>query len=323
MRQGAILCFHSITTPARDAHGTAHVSADGFRRLVMTARQLGEIVPLSELLSRHAEGRGTAGLVSLTFDDAYAALAEVRDFLSRHAVPIAIFPVIAAASTAASFWWDRIDDVFPRVSPEGWRRFETACGVPDEYREGQPREHGPLRPLRQWLLAAYAGRWPDELEAALRMLEGEAGYQTVHRAMSCDEIATLSSACDVEIGVHTLSHPVLPLLGDDELHDEIAAAHQTLRDRFEKVLPVLAVPFGLYDPRTIGIARAAGMSASLTLAGGLDQSTEADAVPRVCMTSGSTCAGLALRLLGVPAMVRRWTRRGGAMSYPPLPSPTT
>ena len=51
-RRGAILCFHSITTPALAAEGSAHVPADAFKSFVRIARRLGELVPLSELVRR-------------------------------------------------------------------------------------------------------------------------------------------------------------------------------------------------------------------------------------------------------------------------------
>lgn len=323
MTRGSILCFHSITTPALAAAGTAHVSADVFCSLVSVARQLGRLVPLSELLNRHAQGRSTAGLVALTFDDAYAAvLTELKDFISRHGVPISLFPVTNAARTGATFWWDRVDDLFPRVSSERWRAFEIACGLPEAYRQGQPAEYGPLRPLRQWLLAAYSGRWPDHLEPALEALEQETGYRTVHRSMTFDELATLASMREVELGVHTMSHPVLPLLPDEQLRHEIAAAYDELRERFARVLPVLAVPFGLYDRRTIGIASAAGMTASLTLAGGLKRRHGDYSVPRHCVTTAETRFTLGLRLLGLKELAKQWLGHPTDI-YPDLPSPTT
>ena len=71
---GAILCFHSLTTPELPAEGDAHVPWAFFQRTVRLARRLGEVVPLSTLVARHRAGRSTAGLTALTFDDAYAAL---------------------------------------------------------------------------------------------------------------------------------------------------------------------------------------------------------------------------------------------------------
>ena len=287
---GAVLCFHSVTTPALPADGVSHVPVDTFTSLVTAARLFGEIVPLSELVRRHREGRNTSGMIAITFDDAYAALrTELSDVISRHAIPVTVFVVASAAATGAKYWWDRVDDSFPRVAPDRWRSFETACGLTDEYRRGQPPEYGPLRPLRQFLLATYAGRWPDHLDAALDALEQDAGHRTLHRSMTFDELSAFAAQPWVELGVHTVSHPVLPLLPDHELAHEIAAAYDALRERFAAVVPILAVPFGLYDERTIRTAGAAGMIASLTLAAApFDSRTSRDAIPRFCVSTADT-----------------------------------
>ena len=124
MSGGAILAFHSITTPELPGEGTAHVSLEAFQSFIRVARRLGELVRLSELVRRHQHGQSTSGLIAVTLDDAYAALhGEFREFVLQEAVPITVFVVTQAAAIAARYWWDRIDDVFPRVAPDRWRAF--------------------------------------------------------------------------------------------------------------------------------------------------------------------------------------------------------
>jgi hypothetical protein len=116
---------------------------------------------------------------------------------------------------------------------------------------------------------------------------------------------------------------VLPLLSDPDLTREVAASFAALRDRFRYVLPILAIPFGLYDRRTVRAARSAGMIASLTLGGTLLRpGLDGDALPRLCLNRGESAARLGLRLLGVPDLVRRCSGRP-SKSYPDLPSATT
>ena len=320
---GAILCFHSITPSRSDEHGDAHLSLDDFVSCVGIARRWGEFVPLSELIARHRQGRSTSGLLAATFDDGYAALqGEFKRFVERERIPIAIFVVTGAATSGKTYWWDRVDNLFPRTPGERWRRFEEVCGVSDAYRAGQPRAYGPLRPLRQWILATYAGRWPRHLEDELERLEGEVGYKTRQRAMTFTELTQIDKMPGVEIGVHTVSHPVLPLLAEADLQKEIQDAHDALREHLENTIPVLAVPFGLYDERTLRLAAAAGMVASLTLSGETLGSTFQSSVPRICITKTDARAKLNLRLLGVPSLLRACVGRRPE-PFPALPSATT
>lgn len=321
--RGVILCFHGVTTPELPSQSDVHVPIGKFKSLIAAAQRVGHLVPLQELVERHRDGRSTAGLVAVTLDDAYASLlGETADFVRREAIPLTVFVVVEAAAHGASYWWDRIDDVFPHVSRARWRAFEDAVGLPAEYRDGQPVEYGPLRPLRQWVLAAHAGRWPGELDRLLIDLEQECGTRSVQRSMTLAELASFAALPSVAVGVHTLSHPVLPLLGDAELHREIAMGYDTLREGFANAVPILAIPFGLFDHRTVRAARAAGMMTSLTLAGAtLEQHGDGDDLPRFCVTRNETALKLQLRLSGVLERIRR--RHTGSSRYPALPSPAT
>ncbi|HXO86445.1 MAG TPA: polysaccharide deacetylase family protein [Gemmatimonadales bacterium] len=320
-----ILCFHGITTPELASRSDVHLPVAKFKSLIAGARRVGRLVPLQDLVARHRAGRSTAGLVAVTLDDAYASLlGETADFIRREAIPLTVFVVANAATYGSAYWWDRIDDLFPQVPRERWRAFEDAVGLPSQYRNGQPAEYGPLRPLRQWILAAHKGRCVGELDQLLMELEHERGTRTAHRSMTFTELASFAALPSVTLGVHTVSHPVLPLLGDDELRGEIAASHDALRERFQNVLPILAIPFGLFDDRTVRVARQAGMTTSLTLAGTtFNPDSDGDDLPRFCITRNDTAFKLQLRLSRGALLARLRRPRLTPSRYPALPSPTT
>jgi peptidoglycan/xylan/chitin deacetylase (PgdA/CDA1 family) len=310
MPAGAILCYHSLTSADLPSASTAHVPVAELTAALGVVRRLGEIVPLRVLVERHRAGRSTRGLVALTFDDAYQALA----LLAAERVPLTVFVMSAAADRGMRFWWDRTDDLFPRVAPERWRAFEDAIGLDPAYRAGQPQELGPLRPLRQWILGVHHGRWPESAEGPLAALEAEHAFTTAHRAMTWDEIAAFAANDLVDVGVHTVSHPVLPLLADEEMKREIRDSYAVIRDRVPRALPVLAIPFGLYDARTARLAREAGMDASLTLGNHPLGDIAPDApLPRLSMGRGLKRWKFALRMV----LPRRQA------PYPALPSPTS
>lgn len=318
---GAILCFHGITSRALPGENLAHMPLSAFRSFIDAARQMGELVRLSELVRRQRDGRSTAGLIAITADDAYASLShEAADYLAREAIPLTVFVVTQTAiGGGIPYWWDRVDDLFPRVAPARWRAFEDACGLTDDYRRGQPVSYGQLRPFRQWMLAMHEGRWSSELESHLLELEREiAAPPTVQRSMNLDELTRFAAIPGVDFGVHTLSHPVLPLLPDRELAEEISAGYQVLREHFSNVTPILALPFGLFDARTLAAAREAGMAASLTLSGTtLKRYRGRDDLPRFCLCRHDRPTKLRARLTGF------FDRRMATRGYPALPSATT
>ena len=321
--RGAVLCFHGLDVDVAPSRSSMHVPLPLFEVTVVMAQTVGTVVPLRDLVTRHVTGRSTAGLLALTADDAYASLLVAEPFLKRTGVPFAVFVVSDALATGRTYWWDRIDDVLPLVQPDRWRRFEDECGLPEQYRRGQPVEEGPVRPLRQWLLARHAGRWPAIFDEPMARLEADVGGRTAQRSMTEAELGGFVARTGTHLGVHTLSHAVLPFLPDDELVHEIARCHGELRSRFPEVLPYLAVPFGLFDVRTLRLAAEAGMTASLTLAGRtLGRPFAWDVgIPRFCVVRESTSGVVALKLSGVAALLNRLRGRKASM-YPPLPSPT-
>ena len=321
---GIILCYHGVISAGHPSESVANVELRELCSAIAAVRAVAEIVPLRELLGRLTSGASTAGLVALTFDDAYASLGAALPVLVEelHA-PLTIFVTTSASARGERFWWDRLDDLFPRVTPTRWRRFEEELGLPAVYRDGPHAQSGPLRPLRQWILAEHKGRCPAVLDAALAALEAESGFETRQRAMTYTEIEFALRNPLVDVGVHTRTHPVLPLLGDEAMHDEVAGAHAELRAHFPTVLPVLAAPFGLVDARTIRIAALAGMDVTLGLAAQPLGDRRNDApVPRLGVTRGLTPARLTLHVAGVVDRVRRVMRSQDPM-FPELPSATS
>ena len=69
----------------------------------------------------------------------------------------------------------------------------------------------------------------------------------------------------LQFGLHTHTHPVLPLLTPDEQVREIEASCLVLRERLSGVIPVLAYPYGLYDRATVSSARSAGARFAVTI----------------------------------------------------------
>jgi peptidoglycan/xylan/chitin deacetylase (PgdA/CDA1 family) len=320
---GCILCYHALTSSAFPSSAAANVPASDFLAMLRTLGRFGTVVPLSELLERYLRGETIAGMFAVTMDDAYRSVLDLAaEFVRTHHVPVTVFPTLEGAEHGRAFWWDRVDDLYHRIGPDRWRRFEDAVGLPQSFRDGQPEEFGPLRPLRQWILARWAGRWPAELGDPLAELEADAGFVTVQRPMTFRELDAFAALPGVEVGVHTVSHPVLPLLPEADQRREMASCAEILRARYANFAPVLAVPFGLFDAATERTASACGLRA-LTLAGPLDGAYQPGfGVPRVCVVRRSRPSRLLARVSRPYAAVR-WFAKRVPPEFPSLPSAAT
>lgn len=318
-RSGAIICYHGIADG--EIRSPIHHTLAELEAAVGVARELGTIVPLSDFVRIHQSGRSTAGLFAITFDDAYRSLKAVAAFLRREQVPVTVFAVSDALDVGRVFWWDRMGALLDRLTPGQVTALSDRWGIPSWFRhQWSGSEFLPGWELRQWVIARYAGRWPAELEATLREVEWPADPAPTDRSMTWAELSDFAGTGLVEIGVHTRSHPVLPLLTTAEQREEIAGCLEALRGHFPATLPILAAPFGLFDKDTIEATRASGLEACLSLGNRtLHYGGSSGALPRFCMIHPQSNVRLRPRFSGVFDRIRAWRGEGHA-EIPELPS---
>ena len=311
-RSGAILCYHGIATD--QIRSPIHHTIAELETAVGIARDLGTIVPLRDFVRIHQNGKSTAGLFALTFDDAYLSLQAAAAFLRREQVPITVFAVSDALDHGRAFWWDRMGAALRELTAKETADLSDRWAIPAWFRD---RWSGPDFPpgweLRQWIVARYTGRSEAELEEALGELEQRANLPTIDRSMTWPELSDFARTGLVEIGVHTRSHPALPLLSRAEQQHEIAGCYEVLRDHFPATLPILAAPFGLFTADTIAVTRASGLQACLGLGDRtLQYGGSLGALPRFCMMHPQSRVKLGPRLAGVFDQIRTWRGKADA-----------
>ena len=319
VRSGAIICYHGIATG--EIRSPIHHTLAELDAAVGVARDLGRIVPLVDFVRIHQSGRSTAGLFAITFDDAYLSLKAAAAFLRREQVPVTVFAVSDALDDGRVFWWDRLGAVLNRLTRSQTTALSDRWGIPQWFRDQwSGSDFLPGWELRQWVVARYAGRWSAELEETIQDLEQPADLASTDRSMTWAELSDFVGTGPVEIGVHTRSHPALPLLTTAEKREEIAGCYEVLRDRFPSTSPILAAPFGFFDGDTIAATRASGLQECLGLGNRtLRHGGNIGALPRFCMMHPQSRVRLGPRFSGIFDQIRAWRGEGDAQ-IPALPS---
>ena len=321
---GVVLCYHGITAGTDPGVSDMHVPTSVATEQLRQVGRLFEIVPLKLIVDRHIHGLSTRALAAVTFDDAYQSIARLRADPDLKNVPITVFATTGATVRDQRFWWDILDTAFAAVPPTDWWEFERRIGLPAAYVTG----HGDggkipsLRPIRQWILAEHKGRLPSTLFQEIERL-GVPVAEVSQSAMSLTELVRLSESSEVDVAVHTVTHPVLPLLEQAEQVAEIASSFATLSGAIPKTLPFLAYPYGLHHPSTWEASRKAGMKGAFTLGeGALRIGMAPEVLPRLNMSASVGGMKFLLRLSGrLDGVIRR--RRGLDRPFPALPSETT
>lgn len=111
--------------------------------------------------------------------------------------------------------------------------------------------------------------------------------------MSWDELREVA-ARGVEIGAHTVSHPHLTRLTDEELDRELSDSKQRIEDELGRPARLLAYPYGEHDARVHDAVRRAGYAAAFAQWPGSSLSN-AFALPRVSFYRGESLRRVTLK----------------------------
>lgn len=274
-RRVLILAYHNVVAPgvAIGGDSSLHLSAANFAAQLDLLQATHDIVPLSAVLDGQLL-RDDRPRAVITFDDAYrgAVTIGIRELVTR-ALPVTIF-VAPAFVGGRFFWWDAM----------------TPADTP-----------GPTEAFRNRALEEYRGA-----DDAVRRWAERSGHrtQTLPDAAACasaDELRAASSQPGVAFGSHSWSHPNLARLTTAELREELTRPLAWLRERFERVVPVISYPYGLSSPAVESAAEAAGYRAGVLVSGGwmARRPRNPFALPRLSVPAAISQNGFRLQTAGL------------------------
>lgn len=257
-RRGGILAYHGVA-PDDEPCSPLHVTAGQFRAQLESMSESGyRFIELPEMLARLRAGRSVARCVSVTFDDAYRGLALALPVLHAMQAPATVFVPTGSIGTGMPFWWDRLDRIGRRLGG-GMTELARALGD-DDASSPAVRER-----TRARVLSDGRGVLTPVMREAFARVEGGDSHPDWEMPMTWDELRGWLSWEGASCAPHTVSHPVLPLLDEQEQRREIGESLSLLREKVDRVLTVIAYPYGLYDGTTLRAAVSAGMTDGVTM----------------------------------------------------------
>lgn len=314
-RRLSILIFHRVL-PEPDPILPGEIWAARFDRLMgMVARSF-QVLPLAEACSRLRQDTLPPRALAITFDDGYADNHDTAlPILRRHGLPACFFVATGFLDGGRMFNDTVIEAV--RHSPlENVDMSALGLGhLPLTGASQRAAAIGRILPVVKYLkpadrepkLAAMCGALaPSQLRGDLMMRS--------------DQVRALHDA-GMEVGAHTVHHPILATLDDADAEREIAEGRDRLQAIIRAPVRLLAYPNGRpdrdYDRRHAAMARRLGFDAAVTTAPGC-ASPDADPfqLPRFTPWDDGDAAWLARVLLA------RRERRFAVAATPGLATPS-
>jgi peptidoglycan/xylan/chitin deacetylase (PgdA/CDA1 family) len=305
-----ILLYHRVRpVPCCDPYALG-VTPEHFAEHLEILRQHARPMRLQQLMRALQEGNLPRRAVVVTFDDGYADnLYNARPILERQDFPATVFVTTGYVDQAREFWWDQLERLLlhPGTVPETleldidgtlyqWDLGKAATYEESDYRRycdwhyGRDTEpslrHQLFRSLYYQLAPLPDTKRRDVLEALQLWAQGDSQGRPTHRVLSPDEVVRLAEGGLIEVGAHTVTHPVLASLPIASQRNEIQGSKAQLERILGKTVASFAYPYGSraradYTEETVAVVRQAGFTgACSTLAQPVHRDTDGFQLPR-------------------------------------------
>lgn len=284
---GLILMYHRVTELPLDPHSLS-VTPEHFAAHLEALRKYGRPTGLRQLAEMLRSGERPRRHVVVTFDDGYTDnLYNAKPLLERYDIPATVFVTTGLIDNEREFMWDELERLLllpgrlPEVlslkvngSVQDWQLGQAVHYSDDDFRQHRgwtisqkddpsPR-HTLYRSLHPMLKPLPESEQLKVLEQLRSLACVEAKGRTTHRIMTSEEVLRLASGGLVEVGSHTVTHPVLSEISADAQRDEIQQSKSQLEEILGEPVKSFAYPFGAHTEETARLVEEAGYDCACT-----------------------------------------------------------
>jgi peptidoglycan/xylan/chitin deacetylase (PgdA/CDA1 family) len=260
-----VLLYHRVAQLEHDPYGFA-VRPDRFAEQCEILRQRYTVVPLRDADAPRRE-------IAITFDDGYVDNCAAATMLAAAGLPATFFITVGRIGECRDVWWDRLEQLMMRCAPAGGHLDVEVAGKRLWADVRSPHARARAHMALYWRVRRMR---PADIESVLDRLEVQLGIRTIerdtHRWMTTEELRELAGTPGVDVGAHTLTHPVLTALSAGEQWEEIDGSRQQLERVLGTPIRLFSYPYGGYDTfdnATHQLVRDAGYTLACTGTGGL------------------------------------------------------
>ncbi len=255
-----ILIYHQVLE-GPDPMRPGEVDEAAFTwQMALLARHF-RVLPLAEGVRRLREGTLPRRAVAITFDDGYRNnYSRALPILERFGLPATFF-VATGFLDGGRMWNDTVIETLRRT-----RREEVALpeyGLPTLRLDSMGSR---CRAAHQ-IIDAIKHLPFDERAARVETIARLADDLPDDLMMTSDQVRDLARR-GMEVGGHTVNHPILSRLDDDAARREIHEGKEHLADLIRKPVQLFAYPNGKpgrdYTERDVGLVREAGFEAAVS-----------------------------------------------------------
>lgn len=207
--------------------------------------------------------------IVFTVDDGYADFAEIAvPVFAEFDCPVTVFITTGPVDRSTWFWWDRLTCAFENTTSQSLTI--TIDGDEQRYawRHRLEAQAEAQRLADRLKLLSNAERL-DEVDRVSGLLgvDTSGTPPDAYAALTWEAIRSLSSTGLVDVGPHTVTHPILSRLTPEQVHFEIHESCRRLREMYPAMIPIFAYPNGKegdYSESVIRVIRETGCIAAVT-----------------------------------------------------------
>lgn len=274
----SVVLFHRVL-PEPDPLFPDDMHRERFNAICEWLAQWYQVMPLHEAVERLRTCSLPERALCITFDDGYADNHGVAlPILQSHGLTATFF-IARGFLDGGRMWNDTVVESVRRCQHGSFNLQGLGLNLATS-------EHVPLstladrRRLATQLLGAIKYLPPLERQAAVdRVAERSGADLPLGLMMSSAEVSALARA-GMQIGAHTLTHPILARLEESAAWREIAQGKSELEALLGQRVDLFAYPNGKprqdYTPRDVELVRRAGFSAAVSTAYGAARSGHED-----------------------------------------------